>query len=87
MVAINLRSPCASSHARCWSAQHRCFVARRDQVLTQATYVLGSYRLASEWLMRPAFGLDKRTPCSLLAGADGYRQVCDLLMRIEYGVY
>ena len=87
MLVINLQGPCAASHASCWSKKHRCFVARWDQVLTQATYVLGSYRLASEWLTRPAFGLDRRTPCILLADADGYRQVCDLLKRIEFGVY
>ncbi|NVZ75193.1 DUF2384 domain-containing protein [Pseudomonas gingeri] len=87
MVEINLLGPCASSHARCWSKQYRCFMARRDRILTQAAYVLGSYRLASEWLTRPALGLDSRTPCSLLADAGGYRQVCDHLLRIEYGVY
>ncbi|MDN7142208.1 antitoxin Xre/MbcA/ParS toxin-binding domain-containing protein [Pseudomonas sp. Hg3Tf] len=55
--------------------------------MNQAAYVLGSYRLASEWLSRPALGLDMRTPCSLLADADRYRQVVDHLVRLEYGVY
>ncbi|QKK99674.1 MULTISPECIES: antitoxin Xre/MbcA/ParS toxin-binding domain-containing protein [unclassified Pseudomonas] len=87
MLSIDLIGPCACASPRCWSAQYRCFVARRDQVRGQAIYVLGSDRLASEWLMRPALGLGKRTPCSLLLEPGGYRQVCDLLWRIEYGVY
>lgn len=87
MLAIDLLGPCPSARFRCWSSQFRCFVARRDQVQSQAAYVLGNDRLASEWLSRPALGLDKRTPCSLLVDANGYRQVCDHLSRIEYGVY
>ncbi|WP_433885738.1 antitoxin Xre/MbcA/ParS toxin-binding domain-containing protein [Pseudomonas vranovensis] len=55
--------------------------------MSQAAYVLGNHRLASEWLTRPALGLGKRTPCSLLEEAQGYRQVCEHFMRIEYGVY
>ncbi|MNJ55454.1 hypothetical protein D3C77_509450 [compost metagenome] len=87
MLSIDLLGPCSSAPARCWSGQYRCFVLRRKQVHRLATYVLGNDRLASEWLMRPAIGLDRRTPCSLLADARGYRQVCEHLMRIEYGVY
>ncbi|WP_422903177.1 antitoxin Xre/MbcA/ParS toxin-binding domain-containing protein [Pseudomonas chlororaphis] len=87
MLAIYLLGPCLSARPRCWSSQYRCFVARRDQVQNQAAYVLGNDRLASEWLMRPALSLGKRTPCSLLVDTKGFRQVCEHLMRIEYGVY
>ncbi|QPN45440.1 DUF2384 domain-containing protein [Priestia aryabhattai] len=52
-----------------------------------AAHVLGNDRLAYEWLKRPAIGLGRRIPYSLLADAEGYRQVCEHLMRIEYGVY
>ncbi|AIL63628.1 antitoxin Xre/MbcA/ParS toxin-binding domain-containing protein [Pseudomonas alkylphenolica] len=87
MASIILIGPCFPLLAGCWSTPHRCFMARRSQVMNQATDVLGSYRLASEWVSRPALGLDMRTPCSLLADADRYRQVVDHLVRLEYGVY
>lgn len=87
MISIDLLGPCSFAPPRCWSGQYRCFVARRDQVQGKATHVFGNDRLASDWLTRPALGLDKRTPCSLLMESKGLRQVCELLMRIEYGVY
>lgn len=87
MLAINIQGPCTASHASCWSKQHRCFVACQDHVITRATYVLGSYQRASEWFTRPAFGLGRHPPCSLLVDADDYRQVFDLLYRIEFGIY
>ncbi|AVX92191.1 hypothetical protein PkP19E3_31210 (plasmid) [Pseudomonas koreensis] len=86
MLSIDLLGPCSAAAHHCWSSQYRCFVARRRQVLDQAAYVLGDERLAAEWLTRPALGLGKRTPCSLLK-SEGYRQVCELLVRIEHGVY
>ncbi|MFJ4430569.1 antitoxin Xre/MbcA/ParS toxin-binding domain-containing protein [Pseudomonas sp. NPDC089395] len=87
MQAIELLGACPSVRLRCWSAQFRCFVARQDQVRNQAAYVLGNARLASAWLTRPALGLDRRCPCSLLVDPDSYRQVGQYLTRIEYGVY
>ncbi|WP_026001289.1 antitoxin Xre/MbcA/ParS toxin-binding domain-containing protein [Pseudomonas donghuensis] len=87
MLAIDLLGPSPSGRPRCWSGQYRCFLARWDQVQSLAAYVLGNDRLADEWLIRPAIGLERRTPCSLLVDAQGYRQVCQYLMRIEYGIY
>ncbi|MEX0297208.1 antitoxin Xre/MbcA/ParS toxin-binding domain-containing protein [Pseudomonas putida] len=87
MQAIELLGACPSARLRCWSGQFRCFVARQDQVRNQAAYVLGNARLASAWLNRPALGLDRRCPCSLLVDPDSYRQVGQSLTRIEYGVY
>ncbi|POF91297.1 antitoxin Xre/MbcA/ParS toxin-binding domain-containing protein [Pseudomonas putida] len=87
MLSIGLLGPCSSAAPRCWSRQYRCFVARRGQVQSLAAHVLGNDRLAYEWLKRPAIGLGRRIPYSLLADAEGYRQVCEHLMRIEYGVY
>lgn len=87
MLSIDLLGPCSPTPHHCWSSQYRCFAARRRQVLGQAAYVLGDERLAAEWLTRPAVGLGKRTPCSLLLEPDGYRQVRELLVRIEHGVY
>lgn len=87
MLAINLLGPCPSARPSCWSSRYRCLVARWNQVQTLATFVLGNDRLASDWLTRPALGLDMRSPCSLLGDVQGYRQICDHLKRIEYGVY
>jgi len=87
MLSIDLLGPCSSAAPRCWSGQYRCSVARRRQVQSLAAHVLGNERIANEWLMRPAIGLGRRTPCGLLDDAQGYRQVCDHLIRIEYGVY
>lgn len=87
MLTIALLGPCASSPVRCWSAQYRCYVARRDQILGQAAHVLGNARLAAGWLSRPAIGLDRRAPCSLLVDPGDYQRVCIHLTRIEYGVY
>ncbi|WP_418942072.1 antitoxin Xre/MbcA/ParS toxin-binding domain-containing protein [Pseudomonas putida] len=87
MLVISLLAPCPSAEPRCWSSQFRCFVARKDQVRSQAAFVLGNDRLASDWLIQPALGLGGRTPCSLLADNEGYRHVCEYLLRIDYGVY
>lgn len=87
MEAISLQGLCVSSPIGCWSARHRCFVARVDQVLGQASQVLGTYQDASDWLARPAFGLGWISPCRVLADAEGYRCVSEYLVRIEYGVY
>ncbi|MNJ67875.1 hypothetical protein D3C77_640800 [compost metagenome] len=87
MQAIDIFGPCPSAQSHCWSGQFRCFIARQEQVRDLAAYVLGNDRLASEWLTRPALGLDKRCPCQLLINTEGYRQVGQFLTRIEYGVY
>lgn len=87
MLAIHLFGYCPPTPPRCWSNQFRCFVARRNQVVRQAIHVLGNDRLASEWLTRPALGLGKRTPCTLLTDYEGFLQVWQHLTRIEYGVY
>ncbi|QOD00872.1 MbcA/ParS/Xre antitoxin family protein [Pseudomonas putida] len=87
MQPIKLLGPCPSVHPRCWTNQFRCYVARQDQVRNQAAYVLGNAHLASEWLTRPALGLDQRCPCTLLENSDSYTRVNQFLIRIEYGVY
>lgn len=52
-----------------------------------AVQVLGSQTLADRWMDRPAPALDGRCPGELLADNAGVKAVCELLMRIEYGVY
>ncbi len=87
MAVISIVALCSLPLVCCWSAQNRCYVARRDQVLMRVAQILGNERLAFEWMTRPALGLNRRTPMSILADPDGYAQVQDHLLRIEHGVY
>ncbi|WP_050580661.1 MULTISPECIES: antitoxin Xre/MbcA/ParS toxin-binding domain-containing protein [Pseudomonas] len=58
-----------------------------DQVRGLAAFVLGNHQLAANWLIEPALGLGGGAPCSLLMDNEGYRQVCECLVRMDYGVY
>ncbi len=57
------------------------------EVLTRAIDVFGSQSEAEQWLVRPAMGLDQRSPIELLASPAGAELVEDFLTRIEYGAY
>ena len=87
MVSIALQGPCLYSPIGYWNPTHRCFVARMGQISSQAGRVLGAPRAADDWLTRPAYGLNWRCPCEVVADPDGYVQVMHYLARIEYGVY
>mgnify|MGYP000992974216 CR=1 FL=1 len=52
-----------------------------------ATGVLGSRKLAKEWLSKPAIGLDGRRPIDLLDTPAGIEAVVVLLTRMDHGVY
>jgi uncharacterized protein (DUF2384 family) len=55
-------------------------------LVERAQAVIGVERL-SEWMQTPLSALGGRTPYSLLASAEGRKQVEILLGRIEHGVY
>ena len=57
------------------------------EILGRATEVFGTPEEAEAWLLRPAFGLDRRKPIDLLATSLGTAEVETYLTRIEYGVY
>ena len=57
------------------------------EVLARATDVFGAQSEAELWLVRPAMGLDQRSPIELLASPAGAEVVEDFLTRIEYGAY
>jgi len=71
----------------CWSLAHQAFRGRRDKVLTYAEQVLGNRRLAEKWFARRAIGLGGHSPCSLMAGPQGYELVMEHLQRMDHGVY
>lgn len=57
------------------------------EVLEKAQAVFGTRKLAEEWMIKPALGLDGETPIDLLSNPVGYELVTDFLHRLEYGVY
>ena len=87
MIGPRILGLCSESPIRCWNSKHRCFFSRREQILTTAKRVFGDRKIAEIWLSKPAFGLGRFAPCSLLAKHQGYVRVRDFLVRIEYGVY
>lgn len=79
--------PATTFKSGCLSLRYLCFTSLQEQILVQASRVLGSRLLALQWLNKAALGLDKRPPCSLLSSYQDYKLVADFLTRIEYGVY
>ena len=57
------------------------------EVTDMAQRVLGTRKLAEQWLKEPALALDGKLPLDLIASAPGIEAVKDLLTRMEYGVY
>ncbi|MEX0166089.1 DUF2384 domain-containing protein [Pseudomonas brassicacearum] len=51
-----------------------------------ALQVLGNIKTAKAWLIRPAYGLDYRAPCSLLWTLSGCDDIHLLLMRLDHGI-
>ncbi len=60
---------------------------RLVQLFGLAADVMGSEEAGSAWMNAPARALDGRTPLETSRNDAGARQVEDLLLRVEYGVY
>lgn len=58
-----------------------------SEFLALAVDVLGSEKIAMDWLHAPALGLSGARPIDLLSNARGQAQVSDLLFRLRHGVY
>lgn len=71
----------------CLTQGYRCKASRQKQALSYASKVFGSRESAIRWWNKPASGLYKRSPCSLVSNHVGYVLVMDFLTRLEYGVY
>lgn len=71
----------------CWSAKHINYLIQRAHILYQATYVLGSEKIALRWFESPARGLNDTSPCEALNRIFGFHEVQLLLKRIDYGIY
>ncbi|HDS1696168.1 MULTISPECIES: antitoxin Xre/MbcA/ParS toxin-binding domain-containing protein [Pseudomonas] len=87
MTELNVLVPGTPCSARCWSINHRCFMRRREQILTMAEPVFGNRKLAEKWFTTPAIGLGRRLPCMLLDTNEGYTELADFLVQLDYGVY
>ena len=60
---------------------------RLVQLYGLAADVMGSDTAGRTWMTQPARALDGRTPLETIRNDAGARQVEDLLLRIEFGVY
>jgi putative toxin-antitoxin system antitoxin component (TIGR02293 family) len=57
-----------------------------QEILARATQTFGSEDQATAWLKRPAAPLQDQTPQSLIATPEGFRQVEQLLGKIDHGI-
>lgn len=78
---------CDPTRLHPWTLPHALFLTRYRRIIAEATEVLGSFQIATYWLVRPAIGLAHFEPCCLLVDQQGYEQVCDYLCRLKYCVY
>jgi len=60
---------------------------RLARIIARTEEVFGSQAKASLWLQEPNRALGLQTPLSLLDTDEGARQVEDVLIRIEHGVF
>jgi putative toxin-antitoxin system antitoxin component (TIGR02293 family) len=79
-------APCTSTQLGCWSAEHRCFTSRFDQVEGFAMDLLGDREVAQDWLWKPLRGHNNQAPCCLLSTRAGYDVVSTLLKRLQHGM-
>ncbi|WP_442962468.1 antitoxin Xre/MbcA/ParS toxin-binding domain-containing protein [Pseudomonas sp. BLCC-B112] len=77
---------CAFPPVDCWSASHRCYLARYEHVLSIAFKVFGSRKKALRWVGSSMSGLGDQTPCRLLFTPMGYTSIHDELMRLDHGI-
>jgi putative toxin-antitoxin system antitoxin component (TIGR02293 family) len=57
-----------------------------QKIIARATETFGNEARALAWLNRPSSPLRNRTPRSLIGTGSGFRQVEDLLGRIDRGI-
>jgi putative toxin-antitoxin system antitoxin component (TIGR02293 family) len=62
-------------------------IYRFARMVTLATEVLEDRERALNWLRTPKIGLNNAVPLELLGTEAGAREIEDLLLRIEHGVY
>ena len=61
--------------------------ARWIELLNKSIRVMGNLIAAREWLDAPKYGLEDKTPIELAQSKEGFKEVCQLLNRIEHGIF
>lgn len=61
--------------------------ARWKDLLERAEQVMGSLADAREWLEAPEYIFEDKAPIQVAQTDEGYEEVCQLLGRIEHGVF
>ncbi|WP_073860028.1 antitoxin Xre/MbcA/ParS toxin-binding domain-containing protein [Pseudomonas canadensis] len=83
---LSIVAICVYSSVGCWSAGHRCYLGRYEQILSIAEGVFGNRRKAQCWLSRPIVGLSYKSPCTQLSSSRGYGDIHEWLIRIHHGI-
>ncbi|NLT91253.1 MAG: DUF2384 domain-containing protein [Pseudomonas lactis] len=86
MNAPRIVATCTCSQTGCWSARHRCFLGRCEQIISVAQGVFKDRNKSQRWLRRPVSGLGHQAPCTLLHTPAGYSDAHNMLMRIDHGI-
>lgn len=87
MNELRIVGRCDRSLIGCWSARHRCFQARYEDVFSIALVVFGSRKKAQRWLVRSVVGVGRQAPCRVLCTSTGYVYVHGELLRMDHGIY
>ena len=87
MNELRIVGRCVRSPIGCWSARHRCFEARYEQVFSIALEVFGSRKKAERWLVRSVVGVGRQAPCRGLCTSTGYADIHGELLRMDHGIY
>lgn len=86
MNELRIVGRCVRSPIGCWSARHRCFQTRYEQVFSIALEVFGSRKKAQRWFVRSVVGVGRQTPCRVLCTPMGLTIIHDEIMRLDHGI-
>ena len=86
MNELRIVGRCVRSPIGCWSARHRCFQTRYEQVFSIALEVFGSRKKAERWLVRSVVGVGRQAPCRVLCTPMGFTIIHDEIMRLDHGI-
>ncbi|MFA1027212.1 MULTISPECIES: antitoxin Xre/MbcA/ParS toxin-binding domain-containing protein [Pseudomonas syringae group] len=86
MNELRIVGRCVRSPIGCWSARHRCFETRYEQVFSIALEVFGSRKKAERWLVISVAGVGRQAPCRVLCTPMGLTIIHDELMRLDHGI-
>jgi putative toxin-antitoxin system antitoxin component (TIGR02293 family) len=87
ILALPARTLSRRKQARRLGASESDRLYRFSRVLAHAERVLGSRAKATQWLHRPNQALTGQTPLALLDTDVGATAVCDMLGRLEHGIF